>query len=282
MISTRQKIFLARLVFRVIMSARRLVGLPAITEVTRKGLRWRLELGEGIDFAIFLFGSFEPTTVRAYSQLVRPGGVVLDIGANIGAHTLHLARLVGDTGQVYAFEPTQFAFDKLLANIALNPELRARITPRQYLLTDTDVAHTEQNIFSSWPLVDASSELHAKHLGCLKSTQGAESGSLDGFIAKNGIQKVDFIKMDVDGNEVGVLGGAEQFLRQHHPPILMELCPYALNEAGTTLRALLDILRQAGYQLSDEETGHPLSMDAAELEKLIPDGCSRNVLAQVE
>ena len=76
-----------------------------------------------IDFAIYLGGMFERNTALALRKLVRPSSLVLDIGANIGAHTLRLANLVGSSGRVFAFEPTDFAYSKLQANLDLNPAL---------------------------------------------------------------------------------------------------------------------------------------------------------------
>ncbi len=93
----------------------------------RRGVAWTLDLREGIDFSIWLLGAFELSTVRAYQRILRPGAIVLDIGANIGAHTLHLARAVGTEGKVWAIEPTDYAMGKLKTNIALNPELAPRI-----------------------------------------------------------------------------------------------------------------------------------------------------------
>ena len=97
-IKTKQKILLARWVQLLVMAARRLAGRGPSTQVTRQGIRWAQDLREGIDFSIWLLGSFEPETVRCYQRLIRPGDVVLDIGANIGAHTLPLARAVGPSG----------------------------------------------------------------------------------------------------------------------------------------------------------------------------------------
>lgn len=85
--------------------------------VRRDGIHWDLDLSEGIDFAIFLLGGLELRTLRLYRRLVQPGDTVLDVGANIGAHALPLARLVGASGRVVAFEPTQFAFCKLQRNL---------------------------------------------------------------------------------------------------------------------------------------------------------------------
>jgi len=58
--------------------------------------------------------------VRFFRQLVQPGWSILDIGANMGAHTIALARLVGPTGKVLSFEPQRIIFQALCANVALN------------------------------------------------------------------------------------------------------------------------------------------------------------------
>ena len=107
------------------MAVRRMVGRGPLVETTRGGVRWNLDLGEGIDFAIWLRGCFEPSTLHALQRLVRPGATVLDIGANVGAHTLHLAAAVGSTGRVLAFEPVAESFRKLRTNVAANPSLAA-------------------------------------------------------------------------------------------------------------------------------------------------------------
>src|ERR1700732_2573671 len=115
MLTTRQKIALARTVQRPVIAWRGLATLGPVTTVRRRRVRWTLDLREGIDFSIWLLGAFELATVRAYERIVRPGDTVLDIGANIGAHVLHLARAVGAEGKVWAIEPTDYAINKLKA-----------------------------------------------------------------------------------------------------------------------------------------------------------------------
>ena len=137
MISTKQKIFIARSAAGLVRVTRRTLGAGSVADVRRDGLNWRLDLGEGIDFAIYLLGAFERGTQKQYGQILKAGDVALDIGANIGAHTLPIARCVGPSGHVHAFEPTVFAFAKLEANIARNPELGERITAGQTLLSDS-------------------------------------------------------------------------------------------------------------------------------------------------
>ena len=113
MLSTRRKITLARWAYQCVHAARALFTRDDHTIVVRGDIVWDLDLGEGIDFAIYLLGAFERSSIRAYSRLIKPGAVVIDVGANIGAHTLPFAHLVGPAGHVLAFEPTTYAFNRL-------------------------------------------------------------------------------------------------------------------------------------------------------------------------
>lgn len=280
MLKTKQKIKLARLLQVVVIAARRLTGLGATACVERKGVRWELDLREGIDFSIWLLGSFEPKTIRCYQLLIKPGDVVLDIGANIGAHTPHLAKCTGPQGRVIAFEPTDYAFAKLNRNIALNPSLAGRIQCLQYLLGEADSADgPTASLYSSWPLKDEVN-LHELHRGRLMSTQGASTRTLDSAIAALGLTQIDCIKLDIDGAECAMLLGARQMLTKWHPIIVMELAPYVLEEKGTSLAVLIGLLQEYGYGLSDAASGQALPMDAGRMQAAIPPGASLNVIAR--
>ena len=137
---TAQKIAAAKLAYRVIHGLRALGGRGDETVVTRHGIRYALDLAQGIDFAIYLFGQFEPATAAAYARHVRPGATVLDIGANIGAHSLRLAQQAGPGGRVIACEPTAYGRDKLRRTLALNPALAPRVELIQCFLGARDEA----------------------------------------------------------------------------------------------------------------------------------------------
>src|SRR5690606_28828206 len=66
------------------------------------------------------YGEFSEAEIGLFRQILRPGGVVVEAGANIGAHTVPLARMVGESGAVVAFEPQRLQFQLLCANLALN------------------------------------------------------------------------------------------------------------------------------------------------------------------
>jgi FkbM family methyltransferase len=279
MLTTRQKIALARAVQTPLVAARRLASRGPVTRVRRRGVNWSLDLREGIDFSIWLLGAFEVVTVRAYQRLVAPGSIVLDIGANIGAHTLHLARAVGPDGKVWAIEPTEYAIGKLATNIALNPDMADRIACCQVMLVDKDGIDVPY-LHSSWPLTGAS-DLHRRHGGRLMPATKARALTLDSLVRECGITRIDFIKLDIDGHECGMLRGAQATLRAWHPVILLELSPHQLDESGGSIEQLVDLLAGEGYLLQDLASRAPLPMSGAGLRALIPFGASRNAIAVV-
>lgn len=143
----------------------------------RRGVRWRLDIREGIDLAIYL-NLYGRAVFKALRAFTRPGMKVVDIGANIGAWTLPLALLVGPTGRVLACEPTAYAFGKLMQNLSLNPELSERVLARQVMLVAMSDQTILASLYSSWPLRHET-ELQPVMCGALKSTEGAVAWSLD-------------------------------------------------------------------------------------------------------
>ncbi|MGB1547303.1 MAG: FkbM family methyltransferase [Alphaproteobacteria bacterium] len=278
LLTTKRKIALARLVQRPVLFCRHLLGFRPQTEVSRSGFRWRLDLEEGIDFTIYALGAFERASQAAYRRFIEPGSVVLDIGANIGAHALPLARQVGPAGHVYAFEPTGWACEKLRANLECNPWLKDRVSVEQILLTDRADAELPDKVMASWPLA-ADAEVHPLARGRFLSTAGARAMTVDAYLAEKDIRGVDFVKLDVDGYECDVLRGAFRLLKELRPVILMELAPHVLEERGESIGSLLAVLGTAGYGLAQERSGRPLSMQEKALSRWVPHGASRNVLA---
>ena len=278
-LTTRQKLFLAGRMQSLAMAGRRIAGKGPEVTVVRRGIRWRLDLREGIDFAIWLLGAFEPRTIDHYLTHLKPGHVALDVGANIGAHTLHLARAVRPAGRVLAFEPTDYAFAKLQANLALNPDLAPLVAAYQVMLVERSHADAVPELYSSWPLEPARVGTHVLHGGRLQTCTQARATSLDELLESERLDRVDLIKLDIDGHECPMLRGAARTLARFRPVIVMELSPYVLKEHGSGVAELVEILGTAGYALSDIGTGRSLPLDASLLESAIPIGGSRNVLA---
>ncbi len=233
------------------------------------GVRFELELGEMIDLAVYL-GKFEPTVVKAINQFCQPGAVVLDIGANIGAHALRLGSIVGDKGQVYAFEPTAFAFNKLERNLLLNPQLKVTIFRKA--LSNESLTKRTISFRSSWKTDGTQQD----------STCEVDFVRLDDWAQMHELNHVDLIKLDVDGNEFGVLDGGLELLRRSRPILLMELVgPHFANPEKNPFI----LLESIGYEFSNIDTGIKYS-GADEMSQLIPADddkmtTSMNILAVV-
>jgi FkbM family methyltransferase len=277
---TAHKIAIAKALHRLVRSGRAIAGRPDKGIFKRRGIVYDLDLSEGIDLAIYLGGMFERRTAIALERLVEPAALVLDIGANIGAHTLTLAKLVGPNGGVMAFEPTDYAFRKLRRNLDLNPTLASRVQTLHCFLTGDDQASVPSAIYSSWPLTSGS-ELHPKHLGREMQTEQAQARSLDSVLSEHAGRRVQLVKLDVDGYECDVLRGATAMLRDARPVFVMELAPYSLEERGASLDELLSYFIPNGYRFYTEWTNKPLPSTAKELQRLVADGSSMNVVVRV-
>jgi len=277
-LSTRQKITIARLLNRSIRLGRSILRKPMQDEFTRNGLRWNLDLNEGIDLAIYLLGAFERDLVRCYEKLIKPGDTVLDIGANIGAHTLPLARAVGPTGRVVAIEATAYAIGKLRTNLALNPELQNRVTAVHSLLVATANDPGQSQIYSSWPLTDQGAT-HPVLSGALKDVGAARVCTVDQLVADTGISSVAWLKLDVDGHELSVLQGSAKMINDNRPSILMELAPYCYSDSPGRFEELVQWLYNAGYVFRVVGQRQPLPRDLKALMAAIPHEGSINILA---
>ena len=271
---------IAKIAYKIIYIIHMLVGRTDTVEVTRNNIRWELDIREGIDLSIYLLGIFERHTVNAYRKFIKPGYVVLDIGANIGAHTLIMADIVGSNGNVIAFEPTDYAYNKLIKNIDLNLRLKKNINPQQVMLSSNDESLVDELIYSSWP-VDSNGihNIHPVHMGEYKSTSNAKSCTLDSILKNLNINKVDFIKIDVDGYEYDILCGAEHTLSLLKPVLCFEFAPYVIKERGQTIEMLLNKIDSYGYKLFKENGYEELPSDAKILNKMVGEESSINIIA---
>lgn len=229
------------------------------------GITYDLDLNEVIDSSIYFLGVYERQTSDNIRALCQPGFVVLDIGANVGCHALPLAKLVGSTGKVIAFEPTSWAFKKLSRNAALNP-WATNLKLENLGVSDSSASSKRISFTSSWRLFGPSWE---------RVEELRDFVTIDRYVQLSGLETVNLIKIDVDGYELKVLRGALQTLKDFHPYLVMELGTYTLEAVGDTLEQLLDLLCTFNYSIR-EDTGRLLS-DPQEVTAAIPRGSTINV-----
>ncbi len=177
-------------------------------------------------------------------ELVKPGATVFDIGANFGLHTRFMSEAVGDTGQVHSFEPTITMYDVLSNNVeSLNLD---NVATNQLALSDQD---SELEFFvpirkDGSPNYYESSLVEPEDIDSADyMTYIVDTTTLDSYCEKNQIEKVDYLKIDVEGHEIAVLKGAEKLLRTSKPAIFLEVNePLDDGAHGTAVKDLVHSL----------------------------------------
>ena len=197
------------------------------------GIRMELVLNEYVQSQLYLFGAFEPATVKVLKRLVKSGDTVLDIGANVGYISLVLAKCVGKNGKVFSFEPDSKNFALLNRNIALNPD--CYIKPIALAVSDSHqpirLYHAKFD-FNAGAHSMLPSEKHSSDFVEIEAT------TIDEFVTSHGLKKVDVIKIDIEGAEMKAFNGMTETLRNSRPLIVCELCEEHQVRAGYTTQAV--------------------------------------------
>ena len=153
--------------------------------------------------------------------------VALDVGANVGAYAVLLGQWIGASGQVYAFEPSQRAFDGLVRHIALNAQADV-VRPVPVAVSDRD---------GTGALIVAGTAGESRLAGTAE-TEGVirvPMVTIDSFCARESVQP-SFIKIDVEGAELAVLRGARETIRRggDRLALFVELHPSIWTLSGET------------------------------------------------
>lgn len=239
---TKYKIFIGRIIYFILK-----IFFNKIHYCKRNKINWALDLSEGIDLSIFLFGTSEKKIYKI-TKLFNPKKkiTIVDIGANIGSVSLILANIYKKS-KIYSIEPTKFAFNKLIRNIGLNIKIKKNIVPRKLFITNQ---RKPKNIYSSWNFKSKKNN-HPVHLGALKEVASNSYIKFDDFISRIK-KKIDFIKLDVDGYELDVLKSGKKFFKKNSPVIFMEIAPYLYQENGYSCSTLINYIKSFGYFFYDE------------------------------
>lgn len=195
----------------------------------------------------------------------------------MGAHALPMARAVAPHGRVCAVEPTGWALEKLRKNLSLNPELKPILETVQAVIGDFKAGPPPKSFAASWNLesLDRGDEVHG---GQGRDASAAEALALDALADRSGWSRLDLVKMDLDGYELGALKSGRRTLEKFRPVLVLELCPYILRREGATLEELADFLRSLGYSLRSLSGRRRLPW-GPDLAREIPEGGSLNALA---
>ena len=246
---TRVRLFFARILYSILHRILR----KDVHLIRRRGVFYEVDLSEGIDLSLFLFGNFQNYITDSKLISLPADALIVDIGANIGSMTLRFAQLAPH-GRVYAFEPTAYAFDKLMRNISLNPELAQRIIPVQVFVSDQTRTDPQIKAYASWKIDGSAEEKHPLHGGVIKPAESVAAVTIDDFCLQNEIQRLDLIKIDTDGHELRVLIGARNAIEKCLPDIIFEVGGYVMQEHCIDFNQYIKYFDSLGYILWNLKT----------------------------
>lgn len=203
----------------------------------------KCDLRDHIQRQIYFRAAYEPIETYLFELLLRPGMVVIDAGANVGQYALIAASTVGDKGEVHAFEPVPTIFQRL----------------RAHVLQNGVAAVVRTNMTALWHRAEAVS-LHlgsdmlgndgAYTIGLPLETMDTVASSgvrLDDYVAETGLNRLDFIKMDIEGAEQFALLGAKSVVARWRPMMLVEINRAACTRLGYQPERVWELLKPHGY-----------------------------------
>ncbi len=245
-------------------ASRRLLLLPLMTVLgmdlaisyfrrgtTRKeaqllnGSRLTCLLPDFVSLYLYLFGIWEPDITEFIKRRLKPGNVFVDVGANIGYHSVLASKLVGEQGRVVAIEASPTTFDLLKENLSLNPHCE---NVRAVNMAAASMV-TKLNVYGGSPF----------SLG-LTSTRNqrdrrrpdaeVDAAPLDDMIHDDELGRVRLIKIDVEGAEPSVIAGMNKLI-QCCPPdteFLIEVTPRLWKDSDDRPEDVLEKFFEAGFQ----------------------------------
>lgn len=178
------------------------------------------------------YGEFSQLEIDLFGQVIRPGSVVVEAGANMGVHTVPLARLVGESGRVHAFEPQRTVFQTLCANVALAGLTNVHchhgaVGEAVGEIVVPPIDYRQENNFGSLAL------------GEFKQGEKVPIVTIDSLH----LPACHFLKADVEGMELSVLRGAKATIEKFKPILYVE------NDRQEKSAALVQQIRELGYKL---------------------------------
>ncbi len=209
--------------------------------VQRRGLKWELDLQCCVQRSLYYLNinAEEVNETDYVERLIKPGWYVVDVGANFGYYTQLAGRLTGPEGRVYAFEPSPSVFHQLHTNVLLNQMDWVQVFP---------LALGHKNMMAFIPITSRAEQgRQGVHWSQDPDAVQIQVTTLDEFVTKSALHRVDFIKVDIEGFEIHFLKGAKKVLHHFRPIMMVELNPSALARYGHRAEDLLALLRVNGY-----------------------------------
>ncbi|HWX92474.1 MAG TPA: FkbM family methyltransferase [Terriglobales bacterium] len=224
-----------------------------------EGLQLTLIPGNETSRSVFVTGRYEPNEFCLLSRLLKPGMTFIDIGANMGLYTLFAAHRVGESGYVLAIEPSRREMQMLKNNVEQN----ALRNVNSYPMALSDQGAEVELLVASLQNSGHNTLGAFGYNTALDHKERVRTVRLDELVQSEKRDRVDVIKMDIEGAELAALRGAGDTIERYRPVVLVELSDRALRHQSSTSADVLALLTQHGYRFFGfaVDTGLPTPLE---------------------
>lgn len=215
--------------------------------VEREGFRFQVQPATPVGWNVLMFGSYEPELRAVFRTAIPSGGVAIDVGANVGWHSLLMARLAGPKGRLLAVEPNPSVRAKLVANLEANRLENVTVIP--FAISAVEGVSR----FLGPAAIDGGSgsgHLLPRDAPSAETSFDVEIRRLDAVLADTEVSRLDLLKIDVEGFEWPVLQGAEGSIRRFRPQVVFEYNEEYVSRSGATPASFEDFFHRHRYRLA--------------------------------
>ena len=223
---------------------------PTLRLAERKGVKYELDLSDLVDW--FIHFGFVDSSKEHLLNLISKNDVLLDVGTNIGEISLRSSIKVGEHGRVHAFEPDKSNFIRLSKNFNLN-------NFQNLILNNLAIGSTKGKV--NLENNDQNNKGTTRIVLNSLNVQDIPQTTIDNFVEENDLQKIDVIKIDVEGYENEVLVGAAKTILRFKPLLFIELDDSNLRLFNSSAIDLLNKLSEFSYRILDARTQAEISTE---------------------
>lgn len=220
-------------------------NIGSLRKYEYNGVKLELDISDYVSH--YLYFGFEDNAHKNLMSLVKKDDVVLDIGTNYGTTILQFAKLTGDNGKCFGFEPDPLNFNICQKNLSLNSFENISVenlglgneTAELFLVVDTVTNRGGNRI---------SEDIEGKENYKVKIIR------IDDWINDKGINKIDLVKIDVEGFETNVLKGGIETWKKLRPILFIELDDDNLRQQNSSAKELVGLVEKLGYSIKKAGT----------------------------
>jgi FkbM family methyltransferase len=212
--------------------------------VERNGLKWILNPSDYVHRDVFWYGTKDYWDVFHICNILKRDDVIFDLGANFGYYSICLAKYLSNKCSIYSFEPFPTTFKKLTQNVIIN-DMQGTINLYQMGVSSEsgDMSISVRVSCNSGSATLIANQNYENEVALVKVV------TLDDFVERNDIHKINFVKIDVEGFETNVLKGWKKGLSKFKPILFLEIDPPLLLKAKSSVMEIKNILSANGYKM---------------------------------